>query len=274
MRQLSVWCKPSSSKGQRLQRAPQPASLCPATAASLWASHGHSLVWARFSLLAKGRPELHAMVCVPTDEDLRLLSKEPRCMGPQEPLHVDHFRKRVKSARKGKKKKGGKAKGASEEQVVGSDGVAEKPDSTSDPSQRPTEQPSSVPALTQNQEVVSTPSRTSDGDTDATPAVPKASVAPSAPAPAPAPATEERLVLGLWPEPLPSVTSHCSRVTLGWVTQGDFSLAAGCGEALGLVSLTGLLQALLRQPPEQRGLLLLRNPSSLQYRFAKVTIEA
>ncbi|XP_052367092.1 putative protein TPRXL [Oncorhynchus keta] len=81
------------------------------------------------------------------------------------------------------------------------------------------------------------------------------------------------LTLGLWPEPLPSVTSHCSRVTLGWVTQGDFSLSAGCGEALGLLSLTGLLHTLLRQPDGQRGLVLLRNPGSLQYRFAKINIE-
>ncbi|CAL8286971.1 unnamed protein product [Merluccius merluccius] len=81
------------------------------------------------------------------------------------------------------------------------------------------------------------------------------------------------LVLGLWPEPLPSVTSHCSRVTLGWVTQGDFSLWAGCGEALGLVSLQGLVHTLLAQPAEQRGLVLLRNPSALHYRWAKVNVE-
>ncbi|XP_066481384.1 ribonucleases P/MRP protein subunit POP1 [Tiliqua scincoides] len=81
------------------------------------------------------------------------------------------------------------------------------------------------------------------------------------------------LVLGLWPDPLPDVPSHCSRALLGYVTQGDFSLAFGCSEALGFVSLTGLLQMLIDQPADKRGLVLLRNPASLQYRFARLTIE-
>ena len=81
------------------------------------------------------------------------------------------------------------------------------------------------------------------------------------------------LTLGLWSGPLPVVTSHCSRALLGFVTQGDFSMAVGCGEALGFVSLTGLLDMLSRQPGPERGLVLLRPPASLQYRFARITIE-
>lgn len=87
------------------------------------------------------------------------------------------------------------------------------------------------------------------------------------------PQSSSDLTFGLWPDPLPRVTSQCSRVTLGWVTQGDFSLSAGCGEALGFVSITGLLHTLLQQPEEQRGTLLLRNPNSLLYRLTKVNIE-
>ncbi|XP_026083749.1 ribonucleases P/MRP protein subunit POP1 [Carassius auratus] len=82
-----------------------------------------------------------------------------------------------------------------------------------------------------------------------------------------------RAVRGVFPAPLPSVLSHCSRLTLGWVTQGDFSLAAGCGEALAFISVSGLLHTILQQPQEQRGLVLLRNPSSLQYRFARISID-
>ncbi|XP_036987017.2 ribonucleases P/MRP protein subunit POP1 isoform X1 [Artibeus jamaicensis] len=81
------------------------------------------------------------------------------------------------------------------------------------------------------------------------------------------------LTLGLWSGPLPDVTAHCSRVLLGFVTQGDFSMAVGCGEALGFVSLTGLLDTLCRQPAAQRGLVLLRPPASPQYRFARVAVE-
>uniref|UniRef100_A0A8D2KXT4 POP1 homolog, ribonuclease P/MRP subunit n=1 Tax=Varanus komodoensis TaxID=61221 RepID=A0A8D2KXT4_VARKO len=87
------------------------------------------------------------------------------------------------------------------------------------------------------------------------------------------PTEHKDLTLGLWPDPLPVVVSHCSRVLLGFVTQGDFSLASGCGEALGFVNLTGLLQMLISQPADKKGLVLLRNPASLQYRFAKLNIE-
>lgn len=81
------------------------------------------------------------------------------------------------------------------------------------------------------------------------------------------------LIRGVWPQPLPSVLSHCSRLTLGWVQTGDFSLAAGCGEALAYISVSGLLHMLLQQPQEQRGVVLLRNPSSLQYRYAQIIVD-
>ncbi|XP_006859252.1 PREDICTED: ribonucleases P/MRP protein subunit POP1 [Chrysochloris asiatica] len=86
-------------------------------------------------------------------------------------------------------------------------------------------------------------------------------------------AGHEALTQGLWSGPLPTVTSHCSRLLLGFVTQGDFSMALGCGEALGFVSLTGLLDILSRQPARERGLVLLRPPASLQYRFARIAVE-
>lgn len=79
--------------------------------------------------------------------------------------------------------------------------------------------------------------------------------------------------LGLWPGPLPDVTAHCSRVLLGFVTQGDFSMAVGGGEALGFVSLTGLLAMLSGQAAAERGLVLLRPPASPQYRLARVAVE-
>lgn len=148
------------------------------------------------------------MVCVPTAEDLQLLSKGPGSSGPQEPPHRDHVKSRIQQKKKQKKKAAQTSKTDSSER-----GTSEDPEPASD------------------------------------------------------------WTLGLWPEPLPSVTSHCSRVTLGWVTQGDFSLAAGCGEALGFVSVAGLLATLAEQPRERRGVLLLRNPASLHYRFAKVNIE-
>ncbi|KAJ8394600.1 hypothetical protein AAFF_G00044030 [Aldrovandia affinis] len=196
VRTVSAWCRPTCSRGQRWRRpvrATQPEQLSPATAAALCRAHPRSLVWARMSLLKKGRPTLHAMICIPTPEDIEMLRQDPACCGPQEPRHRDHFKSRAKRRTKGHKPAGS----------------AHEP---AEPGSASTHEPADV-------------------------------------------------------------TSHCSRVTLGWVTQGDFTLSAGCGEALGYVSLSGLLHALSGQPADLRGLVLLRNPASLQYRFAKVTIE-
>lgn len=225
LRLLSGWCRPTTSKGQRPCRAGEGPPLDPSAASSFLAAHGTSLVWVRLSLLSKGKPEIHAMVCVPSAEDLQLLKKGLGSSGPLEPPHKDHFKNRIKRRKKPAKKSG----------------------------------TTSVPSKTEGKE--SAQPAASDPD----PTKPEE--------PQPSSESSPDLILGLWPDPLPSVISHCSRVTLGWVTQGDFSLSAGCGEALGFVSVSGLVNTLVNQPREHRGVLLLRNPSSLHYRFAKINIE-
>ncbi|XP_069579751.1 ribonucleases P/MRP protein subunit POP1 [Brachyistius frenatus] len=212
LRLLSAWCRPTTSKGQRARGVGEVPPLSRSAVTSFLAAHGMSLVWVRLSLLSKGKPESHAMLCVPTAEDLKLLGKDWGSSGPQEPPHRDHFKSRIKP----QKKKKAAASSSSSDQPEGSE----------------------------------LPSASDSGRKDASDSI-----------------------LGLWPDPLPSVTSHCSRVTLGWVTQGDFSLSAGCGEALGFVSVAGLLHTLLNQPVEHRGKLLLRNPTSLHYRLAKINLE-
>lgn len=202
LRLLSGWCRPTSSRGQRscgVGRGQSP-PLDQEAVSSFLSTWPLSLVWVRLSLMFKGKPELHAMLCAPSTEDLRALPGA-RSAGPQEPPHQEPpHQDPFKSALKRPKKK------------------------------------------------------------NSAPQTPGEHATPGG-------------VLGLWPEPLPRVASHCSRLTLGWVTQGDFSLAAGCGEALGFISLAGFLRTLLQQPAEHRGTLLLRNPSSLHYRFVKVNIE-
>ncbi|XP_068616392.1 ribonucleases P/MRP protein subunit POP1 [Brachionichthys hirsutus] len=217
LRLLSAWCRPTTSRGQRPCRGGEAAPLDGLAVTSFLDAHGLSLVWVRLSLLSKGKPELHAMVCAPTTEDLQLLKKGPGSGGPQEPPHRDHFKSRIKCKKTGLE--------------------------TAATSKEPDHPSSSEPSHMTSGELASSPQSSVD------------------------------LVFGLWPDPLPSVASHCSRVTLGWVTQGDFSLSAGCGEALGFVSVSGLLSTLLRQAKEHRGTLLLRNPTSLHYRFAKINIE-
>ncbi|KAM3927757.1 ribonucleases P/MRP protein subunit POP1 [Leptodactylus fuscus] len=167
-----------------------------------------SLVWVKLSMLRKGRPELHSLICIPSEQDLLHLKQNKSFPGPVEPKHGDQFKKKVLKLKKDKKKM--KAK------------------------------------TNQDSEITETVEEASCGDD---------------------------LMLGLWPSPLPEVTGHCSRVLLGYVTQGDFSLAVGNGEALGFVSLTGLTHMLSAQPPNQTGLVLIRDRASFQYRFAKLTIE-
>ncbi|XP_029359366.1 ribonucleases P/MRP protein subunit POP1 [Echeneis naucrates] len=219
---LSGWCRPTTSKGQRLCRARETPPLDSAAMMSFLTKCSMSVVWVRLSLLSKGKPELHAMVCVPFTEDLKLLSNKSDSSCPREPPHRNHFKSRMKRRKKSSKK----AAPSSSDKGEGSDLSAPNPN-----------------CITSAED----PKSSSESSTD--------------------------LVVGLWPDPLPSITSHCSRVTLGWVTQGDFFLSAGCGEALGFVSVTGLIHTLLNQPKEHRGIFLLRNPTSLHYRFAKINIE-
>lgn len=185
-----------------------------------------SLVWVHVSLLSKGKPEYHAMLCVPTPEDLKALGNRQGTGGPQEPPHTDHFKSRIKRRKKEPKK------------AATSSVTPDKPDG---------KEAELIFASDLDTNASKDPKSFSESSSD--------------------------LVLGLWPDPLPSVASHCSRVTVGWVTQGDFSMSAGCGEALGFVSVAGLLNTLLNQTSEHKGKLLLRNPTSLHYRFAKINVE-
>ncbi|XP_053105779.1 ribonucleases P/MRP protein subunit POP1 [Hemicordylus capensis] len=213
LRQVSAWCLSTASKSQRMRHLASQLDRKELTEDALLPILQHyprALVWVSLSLLKKGSPELHTMICIPAEEDLLELDKDPHFCGPQEPRHSDRFKNKVSKQKARKKRE--RAKKATE-------GSAS----------------SALTVMTAEQ--------------------------------------EEDAMLGLWPDPLPDVTSHCSRILLGFVTQGDFSLAFGCGEALGFVCLTGLLQMLVGQPGDKRGLVLLRNPASPQYRFARLTIE-
>ncbi|XP_034619247.1 ribonucleases P/MRP protein subunit POP1 isoform X1 [Trachemys scripta elegans] len=212
LKQLSARCRPTCGKGQRVRPASKlgQKEMTEDALLSIFKCYPRVLVWVSLSLLRKGSPELHAMICIPTQEDFLQLNKDQLFCGPQEPKHSDIFKHKILKLKERKKKK--------------NNGNALE-----------------------------------SGASDALEA--KAVEEP------------KELILGLWPDPLPDVTSHCSRILLGFVTQGDFSLAAGCGEALGFVNLTGLLHMLSSQPTDKKGLVLLRTPASLQYRFARLNIE-
>nr|XP_021531434.1 ribonucleases P/MRP protein subunit POP1 [Aotus nancymaae] len=212
LKQLSAWCGPSSEDNRAAWRAPGRAQqgLTREACLSILCHFPRALVWVSLSLLSKGSPEPHTMICVPTKEDFLQLRKDWHYCGPQESKHSDPFKSKIlKQKEKKKREKRQKLGHTSSDGLAGEEPVA----------------------------------------------------------------GQEALTLGLWSGPLPRVTLHCSRTLLGFVTQGDFSMAVGCGEALGFVSLTGLLDVLSSQPAAQRGLVLLRPPASLQYRFARIAIE-
>ncbi|ELW47434.1 Ribonucleases P/MRP protein subunit POP1 [Tupaia chinensis] len=211
LKQLSAWCRPGSEDSQGVRRAPGrvPQDLTREACLSILAHFPRALVWVSLSLLRKGSPEPHSMICVPAEEDLLQLRQDRHYPGPQESKHSDPFKNKILKEKEKKKMEKRQHRGCE-----ASEGLAEGP---------------------------------SGG--------------------------RETLTRGLWAGPLPQVTSHCSRVLLGFVTQGDFSMAVGSGEGLGFISLTGLLDVLSHQPAAQRGLVLLRPPASLQYRFARIAIE-
>ncbi|XP_067834195.1 ribonucleases P/MRP protein subunit POP1 [Heptranchias perlo] len=211
LKQMSAWCRPTSSKGQQTQQRRRSAQVQMTTDAvkSIICSYPRFLVWIRLTLLKKGSPVANATICIPSKEDLQLMVSDPNCSGPQEPKHRDPFKRKCKTL-KGKKKKA-----LSEDLETGSADLGIK----------------SVSSVRMD------------------------------------------LIRGLWPDQLQNVTSHCSRLIIGYVSQGDFSLTVGCGEALGFVSLMGLLHMVSNQAADKRGLVLLRNPASLQYRLAKINIE-
>ncbi|XP_004697759.1 ribonucleases P/MRP protein subunit POP1 [Echinops telfairi] len=212
LKQLSAWCRPSSGGSRTARRAPGRGQqdLTREACLSILGPRPRALVWVSLTLLRKGSPEPHTMICVPAQEDLLCLSRDQLYRGPQERKHSDPFKSRLlKQKQREKLAKRQRHRGA----------VLE---------------------------------------------------GPAAEGPAPG---HEAVTRGLWSGPLPPIASHCSRPLLGFVTQGDFSMAVGCGEALGFVSLTGLLDMLSRQGAGEKGLVLLRPPASLQYRFGRLAIE-
>lgn len=248
LRKLSVWCRPSSSQTRRNVRGSYAPPLCPVVSMSLQAEWKRCVLWVRVCTLGKGQPALHAMLCVPTPEDLQRLREDPQWSGPKEPQHTDHLKCQMK--KRGKRNEALRIEqdcSIPEKDVPSSASkMAKKHDII--PINQLLPKPSASVTDDPGHSHVKTPSVTG--------------------------CSNSTLVQGLWTELLPNVSNHCSRMTLGWVVQGDFSLATGTGEGLGFVSLVGLLQSLLMQSVDQQGIVLLRNPTSLQYRFARLHIEA
>ncbi|XP_062583770.1 ribonucleases P/MRP protein subunit POP1-like [Saccostrea cucullata] len=85
-------------------------------------------------------------------------------------------------------------------------------------------------------------------------------------------------ILNLPPKKTPEIKTENSesvdngdREVIGYVKHGGFSLSSGQGAGKGFCSVLGL-EKLHQSLPDQKNLVLIRNPRTLQYRFARISI--
>ncbi|XP_060081712.1 ribonucleases P/MRP protein subunit POP1-like [Ylistrum balloti] len=64
----------------------------------------------------------------------------------------------------------------------------------------------------------------------------------------------------------------CSRPLIGYIKEGGFTLGVGNGRGLGFVSIIGLLKLLDTMPHQLHCTVLVRNPTSYQYRYAHINV--
>ena len=69
-----------------------------------------------------------------------------------------------------------------------------------------------------------------------------------------------------------SLQNSCTREIVGFVSSGHFSLARGCGFGVGFCALPGLVKLLSSVRNNGEAIVLVRGPSTQQYRFAHLTI--
>ena len=69
-----------------------------------------------------------------------------------------------------------------------------------------------------------------------------------------------------------SLRNSCTREIVGFVSSGHFSLARGCGFGVGFCALPGLVKLLSSAKSTGEVVVLVRGPSTQQYRFSYLTI--
>lgn len=69
-----------------------------------------------------------------------------------------------------------------------------------------------------------------------------------------------------------TLRKSCTREIVGFVSSGHYSLSRGCGFGIAFFALPGLLKLLLSSNGTEEPLVLVRGPSTQQYRFAYLTV--
>ncbi|PSN54054.1 hypothetical protein C0J52_03083 [Blattella germanica] len=207
------------------------------------------LVHIAFHMHTKGNPSDFAIICLPQDEDINKISKDSSYPGPVEQLHIDEFQEERKQARVEHKKllKRLRRKRV-REKLKQEDLAAEKAASQEENTL------CSVPVTTKRKTTESPPTKD---------------------------IVEKHAVnmQSLWLPETKSVRNSCSREVIGFIKKGDFSFTESQGVGQGYIVFPALLKLLAScQERKLKNIsclpwVLVRNPTSLQYRFGIIDIQ-
>lgn len=201
-------------------------------------------------MCGRGSPTDCAMICLPSQTDADNISKDIRSPGPTEELHNDEHQMERKELRTEHKKllKRLRRKRVRERQKLEGLAAAKRANSEDE------SHPRRVPVVSKRK--ANEPPPTKDL-TD----------------------KHREILHSLWLPRTQTVKDSCSRTIIGFITKGDFCFTESQGAGQGYVVLSALLQLValyqrrLREGNDVSALwVLVRNPTSLQYRFGVITI--
>jgi ribonuclease P/MRP protein subunit POP1 len=210
----------------------------------------HCLVPVTIYMCGRGSPTDCAMICLPSQTDADDICKDIRSPGPTEELHCDERRSERKELRTDHKKllKRLRRKRVKERQKL--EGLAATKRANSEDESHPRR----VPVVNKRRAKDPPPTR------DLTD-------------------KHREKLRSLWLPRTQTVKDSCSRTVIGFITKGDFCFTESQGVGQGYVALSALVQlvALYRRRLREGNAVsalwvLVRNPTSLQYRFGVITI--
>ncbi|KAH9488832.1 hypothetical protein Btru_058724 [Bulinus truncatus] len=240
----------------------------------------NAIVAVSLKTLHRGVPAVNGHICLPTKDDLKELSKNKNYGGPMEKKHKDPFKgerkkekkERIKLKKKLKREKHLKKKRNERLSVNsylasaggGPEGIASEIENQLKSKNAAIDTTKLI--YTSNSITLNPPSdRVKESDQPGliqrTNGNEKAPSSNRASAPLIKPASSEA-----------SLVMVTSRSIIGFVCNGDFDLAIGQGTGTGFCSVLALLKLVESQLQCRHSHVLVRNPTSLQYRFASVSL--
>jgi ribonuclease P/MRP protein subunit POP1 len=207
----------------------------------------YCLVPVTLHMCGRGSPADSAIICLPSEKDVENLSRNPRASDPVEQLHTDEYQTERKELRTEHKKllKRLRRKRVREKRKL-EELSAAKQDASEDDKH----------IVVAKKRKANEPPPTED-------------------------ITDKHVetLHALWLPQTQTVKESCSRTVIGFITKGDFSFTESNGAGQGYVVLSGLKQlvALYERKLREGNKLaapwvLVRNPTSLQYRFGVLNI--